>query len=165
MNETALVIVDAQRHLLEGPSAVPNALLMVARLRTALDTARSNGQLVIHVQNDGPAGSASEPGRPGWELSFEPADDEWVIRKSTPDVFESNPALAAEMAAAGIGRVVVVGMQSELCLQETSLGALEAGFDVRVPSALHTTYDGERPASEIAADAELLMTAAGVTII
>lgn len=164
MGDAALVVMDAQRTMLEGPDALPNAELMISRLRGAVDHARRADRLVVFVQNDGPPGSGDEPGTVGWELFFDPLPEDWVVRKTAADVFDSNPALAAELAAAGITRLVVVGMQSEYCVQETSLGALDAGFDVQVPSALHATYDDGRPAADIATDVELLLTAAGVTI-
>jgi nicotinamidase-related amidase len=164
MPDTALMVIDAQRNFLEGPDALPNASIMISRLQNAVDTARTNGRLVVFVQNDGPAGSVDEPYSEGWELFFDARDDEWVVRKDALDVFVSNPALAAELAATGVTRLVIVGMQSEYCLQESSLGAHEAGFDVQVPSALHTTYDDGRRAAEIATDVELILTAAGVTI-
>ncbi|RKR74577.1 isochorismatase family protein [Frondihabitans australicus] len=164
MPGTALLVIDAQRNMLEGPDALPNAEIMIARLRGALDLARRSGRLVVFIQNDGASGDVDEPFSVGWELFFEPQDDEWVVTKTTLDVFESNPALAAELAATGIETLVVVGMQSEYCLQESCLGAVEAGFDVQVPSALHATYDTERRAADIAADVELVLTAAGVTI-
>jgi nicotinamidase-related amidase len=137
---------------------------MVTRLRGAIELARTDQRLVVFVQNDGSEGAPDEPGTPGWELFFEPHGTEWVVRKTTPDVFDSNPALAAELAATGVTRLVVVGMQSESCVQESCLGAVAAGFDVQVPSALHATYDAERGAAEIASDVELMLTAAGVTI-
>jgi nicotinamidase-related amidase len=164
VSDAALVVMDAQRAMLEGPDALPNAEIMIARLRTAIDLARRSDRLVVFVQNDGPPGSVDEPDSIGWELFFDPLPEDWVVRKTTPDVFDSNPALAAELAAAGITRLVVVGMQSEYCVQETSLGAVDAGFDVQVPSALHATFDDGRPAVDIATDVELLLTAAGVTI-
>lgn len=164
MGDTALVVMDAQRHMLEGPHALPHAEIMITRLRGAIELARRSGRLVVFVQNDGLSEAADEPGSDGWQLFFEPHDDEWLVRKTTGDVFDSNPALAAELAAAGVTRLVVVGMQSEYCVQETSFGALDAGFDVQVPSALHATYDDGRPAAEIATDVELVLTAAGVTI-
>jgi streptothricin hydrolase len=164
MPDTALVVVDAQRNFLDGPEPLPNASIMITRLQSALDLARANGRLVVFVQNDGPEGSVDEPFSEGWELFFEPRDDEWVVRKDALDVFAANPALAAELAAAGVERLIVVGMQSEYCLQESSLGAHDAGFEVQVPSALHATYDDGRRAAEIGADVELLLTAAGVTI-
>lgn len=164
MSDTALVVMDAQRNMLEGPDAVPNAELMTTRLRDAIDLARRSDRLVVFVQNDGPKGSVDEPNTDGWQLCFDPRPEEWVVRKTTADVFDSNPALAAELAATGVVRLVIVGMQSEFCVQETSLGALDAGFEVQVPSALHATYDDERSAADIATDVELVLTAAGVTI-
>jgi len=164
MTDCALLVMDAQRSLLEGPDALPSAELMITRLRHAIDAARQRLELIVFVQNDGPPDSPDEPGTLGWELFFTPEDGDWTVRKTDFDVFASNPALAAELAAMGIVRLVVCGMQSEFCVLESSLGALDAGFDVQVPSALHSTYPDGRPAAEIGTDVELTLTAAGVTI-
>jgi nicotinamidase-related amidase len=164
MPDTALMALDAQRHFLVGPDALPTAAIMVTRLATALEVARTNGRLVVFVQHDGQPGALDEPLTGGWELFFEPEEDDWVVRKTDFDVFESNPALAAELAAAGVATLVVVGMRSEYCVQESSIAAREAGFEVQVPSALHATHGGSRPMADIVSDVELVLTAAGVTI-
>lgn len=164
MPDTALLVVDAQRNMLEGPDALPNAEIMITRLRSAVELARRSSRLVVFVQNDGDPDDVDEPFTVGWELFFAPRPEDWIVTKDTMDVFESNPAFAAELAATGVSTLVVVGMQSEYCLQETCFGASEAGFAVQVPSALHATYDNGRRAAEISADVELVLTAAGVTI-
>lgn len=59
---------------------------------------------------------------------------ERVVHKSVSDTFAANPPLAAELWSAGVRRLVVVGLQSEHCVRATSLGALDAGFAVLLPS-------------------------------
>lgn len=41
----------------------------------------------------------------------------------------------------GIGHIVTFGIQSECCVQETSKGALAAGFQVTVLQGAHSTYN------------------------
>jgi nicotinamidase-related amidase len=80
-----------------------------------------------------------------WELVFSPTAQELVVRKTTMNVFESNPELAAELRNRGIDQLEIIGVQSELCLRSSALGALENGFKISVPEGLHSTYDGGRP--------------------
>lgn len=84
---TALVIVDAQRNMLEGAQPVPSAVAVKAAISDLLDKARAAGSVVVHVQNDGSSGDPDEPGTPGWELVFEPEDGEIVVRKDQCDSF------------------------------------------------------------------------------
>src|ERR1700722_6415296 len=78
---TALVIVDAQRNMLEGSAPVPSAAPFKAALRGLLDDARTARSVVVHVQNDGSSGDPDEPRTAGWELVLELADNEIVVRK------------------------------------------------------------------------------------
>src|SRR6478735_7800079 len=145
-----LLLVDAQRNMLEGDTAVADAERFRAVLDGLLEAARDAGAAVVHVKNDGRPGDPDEPGTPGWELAFDRRPGEPVVRKDVPNTFESNPALADVLHAMGVETLVVAGLQSELCVQATALGALERGFHVVVPAAAHATFDGDEPAAAIA---------------
>ncbi|GIT79519.1 hypothetical protein LLS1_11880 [Leifsonia sp. LS1] len=159
------MLVDVQRTMLEGDDAVDGADDLRRALGGLLDAAREAGVPVIHVENDGAVGDPDEPGTPGWELVFPPEPGEPVVRKDVPDTFLSNPALADVLHAMGVDTLVVAGLQSELCVQATALGALERGFDVVVPTGAHATFDAEIPAQEIVARVTLELTAAGVEVV
>lgn len=162
---TALLLVDAQRNMLEPPTPVPDAPAIRAALENLLVTARSCGAVVVHVQNDGGSGDPDEPGTSGWELAFEPTDCEIVTRKDQPDAFVSNPSLADELAARGVSRLVIAGMQSNYCIAATSRAGMQHGFGVVLASGAHATYDEERPAAVISAEIERALAEEGVLVI
>jgi nicotinamidase-related amidase len=162
---TALVIVDAQRNMLEGSEPVPSAVDVKDVLSDLLDKARAARTVVVHVQNDGSSGDPDEPGIPGWELVFEPADEEIVVRKDQSDTFAANPHLAGLLKARDVDTVVIAGMQSEFCVQATSLGALREGFVVLLPRGAHATYDGDTSAREVSEGVEKNLQAAGVEVV
>jgi nicotinamidase-related amidase len=81
----ALIVVDMQRGLLAGPSAVPGADALVRRVEELVRRAAEAGALVVQLQNDGTPGLADEPGTPGWELRLPGGE---VLRKSTDDGFD-----------------------------------------------------------------------------
>jgi nicotinamidase-related amidase len=159
-----LMLVDVQRNLLEGDAAVAGAAELRRVLGRLLGAARAAAIPIVHVENDGDPGDPDEPGTPGWELVFAPEPGEPVVRKDTPDAFLSNPALADVLHAMGVDTLVVAGLQSELCVQATALGARERGFAVVVPADAHTTFDGEQTADEIAARVARELSAAGVEV-
>lgn len=160
-----LMLVDVQRNMLEGETAIAGADGFRRVMGELLEAARDAGVPIVHVQNDGGPGDPDEPGTRGWEPMFPPAPGEPVVRKDDPDTFLSNPALADVLHAMGVEILVVAGLQSELCVQATALGALERGFAVVVPSGAHATFDGEDPADEIAARVTLELDAAGVEVV
>ena len=62
--------------------------------------------------------------------------------------------------------LVIVGMQSEYCVRETSLAALEQGFTVLLPRGAHATYGNrQRSAAQIAAAVEDELAQAGARIL
>lgn len=172
MSVTAFMLVDVQQNMFAGPWPVAVAADLAPRLESTLSDARTHGDVVVHVQNDGPEGDIDEPFSEGWELVFPPADGEIVVRKTVQDAFESNPDLAQRLKDRGIEHLVVAGVQSEMCVQATALGALAAGFRVTVPRVLHGTYNewdlnGAEPgtgksASEISDEVQAKLEAAGV---
>lgn len=144
----ALMIVDVQTSLFFGPWPIPGASELLGRIGDRLLQARLDNQLVIHVQNDGPEGEMDAPGEPWWELVLAPRTEELVIRKTTQNVFESNPGLAQELQTRGIDQIELVGVQSDMCLGQSAKGAHSLGFKILVQRNLHGTYDGGYPGSE-----------------
>lgn len=159
---TALVLVDAQRNMLEPPMPVPGAGDVRAALQGLLDRARHDGVLVVQVQNDGTAGDPDEPGSPGWELVFAPSPQDIVVRKDQPDAFASNPSLAEELKRRDISRLVMAGMQSNYRVAATSRAGLANGFEVVLASGAHATYDEDQPAAIISSEIEKALIEEGV---
>ncbi len=138
-----LVVVDVQKAMVTGDFAIPMAEQFLSSWQSRIEAARAAGTPVLFVQNDGEEPWDDAPGHPGWELYFTPADGERVVRKTTLNVFESNPTLADELKSAGVSELEMIGLQSELCVFESSKGALAAGLKVVLPEGMHATYDSE----------------------
>lgn len=145
---SALMVVDVQVSMFFGPWPVSDAQALLKRIGDRVLEARLASQPVIFVQNDGPADEMDAPGEPWWELVLAPKENELVVRKTTQDVFESNPDLADNLRARGITSLELVGVQSDMCLRSSALGAKRNGFDVVVKRELHSTYDGGFPGSD-----------------
>jgi nicotinamidase-related amidase len=61
---------------------------------------------------------------------------------------------------------VVFGVQSECCVQETSLSALKAGLGVTLLHGAHSTYDtADCSAEEIEASVEKLLCSRGAQVL
>ena len=136
----ALVLVDLQRGLVGGPSAVPGSAAVRAASAVLLDAARAAGSTVVHLQNDGAVGTVDEPGTSGWELCLAPRTDEPVLRKTQDDPFVETD-LESVLREAGSRRVVVCGLLAEMCVAATARGLMRRGFDVVVPRDARATYD------------------------
>lgn len=135
-----LILVDLQTAFVTGTGAVPGAADLLAAATDLLNRARQSRSLIVHLQNDGSAGAADEPGTPGWALHLEPDPGEKVIRKINDDGFESTE-LGDFLAASGIGRLAITGVMSEMCVSATARSALQRGLAVVLAHDAHATYD------------------------
>jgi streptothricin hydrolase len=153
---TALVLIDVQQGLLDGETAIPDAPVVLGRLGKVLAAARSAGTLIIHLQNDGAAGTLDEPGTPGWFIhhNVAPEPGELVLRKTRDDGFDGT-ALAEVLARNGVTRIAVAGLLSEMCVSATIRGALARGLQVVLIHDAHATYNlDDIPSSIVARVAE-----------
>ena len=140
MDSTALLVVDVQDGaVVHRPHRIQETIANIASL---IEECRSAGVEVIHVQHDGRAGEEDEPGTPGWQIhaAVAPTPTERVIRKAHNSAFRDTE-LRSYLASRGIERLIVVGIQTEYCVDTTCRVAFEHGFEVIVPEGTNTTWD------------------------
>ncbi len=133
---TALVVVDVQNGVV---AASPGRDRVVANIASLVERARSAGAAVVWVQH-----SSDElvSGSDEWHYVPELVRDEGeaLVNKRYGDSFEDT-TLEAELAARGVGRVVVAGAQSDACIRATIHGAFVRGYDTVLVGDAHTTED------------------------
>ena len=151
MPTTALLLIDAQRNMFE-PDAVWQGPELLARLQELAGRARAAGATVVFVRNNGGPGDPDEAGTPGWAIhpALAPAAGEPIVDKHTPDAFYQTP-LAGQLAARGIQRLVIAGLQTEYCVDTTVRRARSLDYEVVLAADAHSTYPGALPAEQIIA--------------
>ncbi len=146
--QTALVVIDVQRGILDDPGQTREKEVhhafdeTVLRIRSLLDRARQVDVPVLFVQHDGGPGHRLESGTPGWPIRAEiaPRPEEPVIHKRACDAFfETN--LQAELAARNVTQLVIAGCMTQYCIDTSVRRAVTLGFDVLLASDGHTTAD------------------------
>ena len=133
---TTLLIVDVQNDYFPGgrfPLVEPDAA--AERAADVLGRFREAGLPVVHVQHliDGPDAPFFEPGTPGAEIHdrVAPAEGETVVQKAHPNAFLETD-LEDHLQRLGTDRLVVAGMQTNLCIDATVRAASDAGRTVTV---------------------------------
>jgi len=133
---TALLIIDVQNGVVEGAYERD---AVVANVGNLVEKARRQRVSIIWVQHsDEQLARGSDPWRIVPELI--PGDDEALVEKNYGDSFE-NTNLEAVLSGLGVGRLVVVGAQTDACIRSTLHGALARGYDAILVSDAHTTED------------------------
>ncbi|MFN8099008.1 MAG: isochorismatase family protein [Dermatophilaceae bacterium] len=133
---TALLVVDVQEDVVQGAHERD---AVVASIGGLVDRAREGGTPVVWVQHSDAAMPIQSP---GWAIVGElvPAESEPVVHKRFGDSFEETE-LGELLTDLEVGRLVVVGAQTDACIRSTLHGALTRGYDTVLVSDAHTTED------------------------
>lgn len=133
---TALIVIDVQNDVVADAYRRAETL---GNINVLVSRARESGTPVVWVQHsDGEMAKGSA----AWDIvpELEPAAGEPLIHKVYGDAFEATD-LEEVLGAAGVGRLVVSGAQSDACIRSTVHGAFTRGYDVTLVSDAHTTSD------------------------
>jgi nicotinamidase-related amidase len=143
---SALLVVDLQLGMFNGERLAPihAGERLLSSTQAVLERARRAGARVIHVRHAGPAGHLLERGTPNWQIhpAIAPRDGETVIDKWTPDAFHET-TLMQELGTDGISLLVIMGAQTEVCVDTTCRRAFGLGFGVALVSDGHSTWDND----------------------
>ncbi len=154
---TALLVVDVQQAVV---GAAYRRDQVVANVGSLVERARAEGVPVVWVQH---SDDDLERGSAGWQIVDElaPGEGEPLVEKHYGDSFEGTP-LESVLAGLGVGRLVVVGAQTDQCIRGTLHGALVRGYDATLVSDAHTTEDqtawGAPPPDQVIAHTNLYWT-------
>jgi nicotinamidase-related amidase len=154
---TALLVVDVQNGVVEG---APERDSVVANVGSLVEKARQDGVPVVWVQHND---KGLERGSDEWRIvpELSPDDDEPLIEKSYGDSFEDT-TLENVLSGLAVGRLVVVGAQTDACIRSTLHGAFARGYDATLVSDAHTTEDqtawGAPPPEQVIAHTNLYWT-------
>jgi nicotinamidase-related amidase len=151
---TALLVVDVQAGVVEGAherdSVVANVGSLVAKAR------REQVPVVwVRHSDEGLAKGSDE-----WQIVPElvPHGAEPLVEKTYGDSFEDT-TLETVLSGLGVGRLVVVGAQTDGCIRATLHGAFVRGYDATLVSDAHTTEDltswGAPPPGQVIAHTNL----------
>jgi nicotinamidase-related amidase len=142
MKDAALLIVDVQNELVdEKPFNIDRTLFNIKEL---LDACRKKEVEVIYIQHDGEKEENLEPFSYGWDIhdSIRPKQGEKVIRKTFNSAFK-NTELEQYLNTKNIKTLILVGMQTEYCIDTTCRVAFEKGYKLIMPEYTNTTFDNE----------------------
>src|SRR3954453_6782831 len=135
---TALIVVDVQNGVVEGADERD---AVVANVASLVNRAREQEVPVVWVQHSIPE-DGLPPGSDEWRIvpELSPDEAEPLIEKSYGDSFEDTN-LETVLSGLGVGRLLVVGAQTDACIRSTLHGAFARGYDATLVSDAHTTED------------------------
>ena len=154
---TALLVVDVQNGVV---AEAHERDAVVANVGSLVERAREEQIPVVWVQHNS---DGLKRGTDEWRIVAElsPGDAEALVEKTYADSFEDT-TLENVLSDLSVGRLVVVGAQTDECIRSTLHGALVRGYDATLVSDAHTTEDlsewGAPPPDKVIAHTNLYWT-------
>jgi nicotinamidase-related amidase len=151
---TALLVIDVQNGVVEGAHERD---AVVANVGSLVEKARRQQVPVVWVQH---SSEGLAKGSDEWRIVPEltPSEAEPLVEKNYGDSFEDTD-LETVLSGLGVGRLVVAGAQTDMCIRSTLHGAFVRGYDATLVSDAHTTEDltawGAPPPDQVIAHTNL----------
>ena len=137
-----LLVVDMQKGLVtDDLYAFDTFMERVVRI---IDAARKQHTEVIYVQHDAGPGSGMSAGDSDFEIAdqVQPEPGEIVFVKTINSCF-GNKDFREYMELQEDKRLMIVGLQTNYCIDCTVKSAFERGFEVIIPEGTNSTFDND----------------------
>jgi len=135
-----LIVIDMQKALMDDE--LYNLKGLLENTGKLIAAARENGTEVVYVQHDAGPGTGFSPGDEGFEITGEvgPREGERVFVKRINSCF-GNKDFAKYLEEAGEDTLMIIGLQTNFCIDATVKSAFERGYRVVVPEGANSTFD------------------------
>ncbi len=137
-----LLVIDIQKGITDG--RLYNFDSFVDNCQKIISEARKNGVEVIYVQHDDGKGSGFSVGDDDFEIypKVAPEKNEKVYYKTINSCF-GNKDLAAYLEEKHEDTLVIIGLQTNFCIDASVKSAFERGYKVVVPAGTNSTFDND----------------------
>ena len=133
---TALLVIDVQNGVVGGAHERD---AVVANIGSLVAKARLERIPVVWIQH---SDEELVKGSDDWRIvpELDPTETEPLIAKNYGDAFEATD-LESVLSGLRVGRLVVVGAETDACVRSTLHGAFARGYDATLVNDAHTTGD------------------------
>ena len=135
-----LIVIDMQKALLV--SDLYNLESIKKNILKLVNKARKEEVEVIFIKHDGGSNSGFTYGDLGFELwsELDVKKDEKVFVKTINSAF-GNPDYVKYLETSGDKDLMIVGLQTDFCIDATIKSAFERGYNVYIPNNTNSTFD------------------------
>lgn len=142
MKNTVLLVVDVQTALIDNHPF--NEKNVIDNIKKLIISARKNNIEVIYFRHNDGVGTPFEKNTTGWEIYHEikPTEDETIFDKKFNSAFHKT-GLEIYLDSRNIENLIIVGLQTEYCIDATIKSAFDLGYKIIIPEDTNTTFDNE----------------------
>lgn len=115
-----------------------------SNIKKLIVTARENGIEVIYVRHDDGVGNELTKGNPVYEIyeEFQPMNNELIFDKTVNSSFKDT-GLLEYLKQKEETEIIIVGLQTDYCIDATIKAGFEHGFKMIVPAIANSTFDNQ----------------------
>lgn len=142
MSNFVLLVVDVQNALIKKHPYYERRV--IENIKKLILTARDNNKEVIYVRHDDGKGTDLEKGTEGWQIynDIAPDSSEVIVEKEYNSAFHKT-GLREYLEDKKIDTIILVGLQTEYCIDATLKSAFDYGYNIIIPKETNTTFDNE----------------------
>ena len=168
MKNTVLIVIDIQTGAFDGKEIPPvhAGRELLQRVGQLIAAARTASIPVFFIQHCAQAGQLLVKWSPAWALhpSIQAKPNERVIYKRQSSAFDGTD-LQQILENLKVDTLVSCGIQSEFCLSNTCIDALDLGINVFVAADAHSTLSTDDDDAEtIIARQNIILAERGATV-
>ena len=137
-----LLVIDIQKGITD--SRLYNFDSFIKETQRIIDSARRNNVEIIYVQHDDGPGTGFSVGDWDFEIADQvaPKNGEKIFVKSINSCF-GNKEFVQYLQELEDKNLMIVGLQTNFCIDATVKSAFERGFDVIIPKGTNSTFDND----------------------
>lgn len=142
-----LLIIDTQKLITN--EKLYKFDIFVSNVKKIINQARLNNMEVIYVRHDDGIGNELTKGNDGFEIyeKFKPINEEKIFDKVGNSAFKGT-GLLEYLINKGEENIIIVGLQTDYCIDATIKCGFEHGFNIIVPAYANTTVDNKFMSAE-----------------
>ncbi|WP_022763535.1 cysteine hydrolase family protein [Butyrivibrio sp. AD3002] len=142
-----LIVIDIQKGITD--ERLYNFDGFIKNVTSIIDAARKNDVEVIYVQHDDGPGTGFSVGDEDFEIADQvaPRENEKIFIKTVNSCF-GNAELADYLSDSGVKDLMIVGLQTNFCIDASVKSAFERGYRVIIPEGTNSTFDNDYMNSE-----------------
>lgn len=114
-------------------------------IKLLISEARKHKVEIVYVRHDDGPGTGFSVGDEEFEIyeEFAPAENERVFDKTVNSAFHSSTGLTDYLAKKGERQIMLVGLQTNFCIDATIKSGFEHGYEIYVPEYANSTFDND----------------------
>lgn len=142
-----LLVVDTQKAITNNKLCYFK--LFKSNIKKLITEARQNGIEIIFVRHDDDVDNELSNGNEGFEIyeEFKPVENELIFNKNVNSSFK-NTGLLEYLQSKDENTIIIVGLQTDYCIDATVKAGFEHGFKMIVPAYTNSTFDNQYMTAE-----------------